>query len=123
MRVEYTSNNSGGDWWLTDDNWKALEAAGWKVDWFKGKNIGLFFEPGKDGRWLGALAKSASREGLTLGEAIAEWERITGLDSAALGCSCCGAPHLFTTYNDNGTYLESYSPDFPTSGSRYGEED
>ena len=33
MYVEYSSNNSGGSWWLKDEDWKALEAAGWKVVW------------------------------------------------------------------------------------------
>ena len=33
MYVEYNSNNSGGGWWLDDQDWKALEAAGWKVAW------------------------------------------------------------------------------------------
>ena len=33
MYVEYITNNSGGSWWLSDDDWKALEAAGWKVEW------------------------------------------------------------------------------------------
>jgi hypothetical protein len=31
--VEYDSNNSGGRWWLKDDDWKALEKAGWIVEW------------------------------------------------------------------------------------------
>jgi hypothetical protein len=31
--VEYESNNSGGSWWLNDDDWKALEKAGWVVAW------------------------------------------------------------------------------------------
>lgn len=26
MYVEYISNNSGGSWWLSDDNWEALES-------------------------------------------------------------------------------------------------
>jgi len=33
MYVEYNSNNSGGTWWLSDKDWEALEAAGWKVKW------------------------------------------------------------------------------------------
>ena len=24
MRVEYSSNNSGGEWWLADEDWLAL---------------------------------------------------------------------------------------------------
>ncbi len=31
--IEYDSNNSGGGWWLNDTDWKALEEAGWHVDW------------------------------------------------------------------------------------------
>jgi len=33
MKVEYSSNNSGGSWWLTNDHWLALEKAGWTVVW------------------------------------------------------------------------------------------
>lgn len=29
--LKYSSNNSGGSWWLTDQNWKDLEASGWVV--------------------------------------------------------------------------------------------
>ena len=32
--VEYSHNNSGGHWWLTDDDWRELEKAGWKVEWY-----------------------------------------------------------------------------------------
>ncbi len=27
-KIEYSSNNSGGDWWLKDEDWFALEKAG-----------------------------------------------------------------------------------------------
>jgi hypothetical protein len=33
MKVEYSSNNSGGSWWLKTEDWKALEDAGWNVEW------------------------------------------------------------------------------------------
>ena len=33
MKVEYSSNNSGGRWWLKDEDWIALEKAGWTVAW------------------------------------------------------------------------------------------
>lgn len=33
MKVKYSSNNSGGSWWLSDEDWRALEAAGWQVEW------------------------------------------------------------------------------------------
>lgn len=29
VTVEYSSNNSGGSFWLNDKDWKALEKAGW----------------------------------------------------------------------------------------------
>lgn len=90
MRVIYVSNNSGGDWWLTDEDWKKLESAGWKVAWRKDGSFGV-----KDGRFLGALACEASKEFSNVEAAIDEWEEITGKDPYAEGCSCCGAPHYF----------------------------
>ena len=33
MKIEYSSNNSGGSWWLTPADWRALEDAGWDVQW------------------------------------------------------------------------------------------
>lgn len=31
--IQYSSNNSGGKWWLKDADWAALERAGWEVKW------------------------------------------------------------------------------------------
>lgn len=91
MRVEYSSNNSGGSWWLTDEQWLALEAAGWKVKWCKD-------DKHHNGavRWLGALATSASLECETPGDAMRAFETITGLSVSDEGCGCCGAPHSFS---------------------------
>lgn len=94
--VEYSSNNSGGDWWLKDEDWKALEAAGWVIHWIK--DAPDPYTKKTEERWLGALAKEAHRVGLTMGQAIAEWERVTGQNSADLGCACCGAPHSFSRH-------------------------
>lgn len=94
-RVYYSSNNSGGDWWLTDEDWQNLEKAGWKVEWRAGTTNSLTGLPCDDGRWLGALATEAYRDGLSLDEAISEWESITGRYSAEEGCPCCGDPHYF----------------------------
>lgn len=88
--VRYHSNNSGGDWWLNDDHWKALEAAGWKVEWIK--DIPYFQG---ETRWLGALARDAVRVGLSLEDAIREWEKIVGMSASDPGCACCGEPHSF----------------------------
>lgn len=100
MKVTYTSNNSGGSWWLNDEDWFALEKAGWVVDW-------CLNAAGERTRWLGALARDAYREGLSLEDAIQEWENATGLNSMSVGCSCCGQPHEFTVYDDNGKYVDS----------------
>ncbi len=137
MYVEYCSNNSGGDWWLSDDDWKALEKNGWKVAWVSLENafdekgnylrdadgtpklvpagtgggkysLGIG-KPDENGeyRWLGCLAKGAYRVGLSLDRAVSEWERITGECSTAAGCPCCGNPHNFTEYDDAGNYRSS----------------
>ncbi|UJQ86845.1 hypothetical protein PQE16_gp55 [Arthrobacter phage Reedo] len=92
-KVTYHTNNSGGGWWLTDDDWKALEAAGWDVDWYADQT-----GPWHDGgdRFLGALATAATRTGLSLDDAIAEWERVTGERAEDEGCDCCGQPHYFS---------------------------
>lgn len=48
------------------------------------------------------MATEASKEVRSLGEGIAEWERITGQRAADPGCSCCGAPHSLTYTDENG---------------------
>jgi hypothetical protein len=104
--VEYSSNNSGGRWWLTDDDWLALEKAGWKVSWFRNEDR-KYFKPDEDGRWLGALASNAIKPGAkSLREAADEWERVTGKSATDAGCACCGQPHSFTLYVD-GKWTES----------------
>jgi hypothetical protein len=107
MRVEYSSNNSGDSWWLKDDDWKALEKAGWKVDWQKDVKPELF-KADAEGRWLGALATHASKNNCaSLKEAVDEWEKITGACSTDAGCPCCGQPHYFTLYDDEGKFVDS----------------
>lgn len=91
--TRYTSNNSGGDWWLTDDDWFALASAGWNVEWVAEQEHYLRF--GAKERWLGALATTATRD-LPEAQAIAEWEELTGKSAESEGCSCCGEPHFFS---------------------------
>ena len=93
MIIEYDSNNSGGDWWLKDEDWYNLEKAGWKIDWYKDEKDIL---GKKRERWLGALARGAEKEFNTPKEAIIEFEKITGQDASAEGCNCCGPPHSFS---------------------------
>lgn len=93
--LEYSSNNSGGDWWLKDADWIALEDAGWTVEWCRNRKDS-FFRPDKGGRWLGALATRAEKEFDSPEEGISEWESITGQTATDEGCNCCGPPHNFT---------------------------
>lgn len=100
-KLEYESNNSGGDWWLMDEDWKKLEKEGWDVEWRRDMNS-PYSKPDKNGRWLGALATKASKEFPTAQEGVEEWERITGENASALGCTCCGPPHEFMFTDDSG---------------------
>lgn len=95
MLIEYSSNNSGGHWWLKDEDWLALEAAGWNVAWEKDKKPDRFGLRGGEERWLGALSTSASKNFETPGDAMREFESITGQKVTDEGCNCCGAPHNF----------------------------
>lgn len=100
--VEYDSNNSGGRWWLDDEDWRALEDAGWFVNWggedFCNSRFGSRHEgpsvapntheanecPGhrrfqsyaealaSGERWLGSLAGDATIEVTSYSEPLAE---------------------------------------------------
>ena len=98
--VEYSSNNSGGSWWLTDEDWQALEKAGWNVHWYKDSKE-VYCRPDTNGRWLGALAANASIQVKTYDmadafrQAVESWRTATGANPGDEGCTCCGAPHSF----------------------------
>ena len=130
MLIRYSSNNSGGNWWLNDEDWKKLEKAGWEVQWIKDekhpkkpnpecsmcngtgysdKERCLCFENiladhAKEGRWLGALAKEAEKEFDDINDAIKEFEKITKQDVSDEGCNCCGPPHSFSWEDEKGEY-------------------
>jgi len=127
MLVEYKSNNSGGSWWLKDEDWLNLDKAGWEVKWvskmtypkpdpkckdcngtgkvevrdysngrcFCAENFILSFL-GKDGRYSGALAQTATIECNSVKEALESFEKATGQSATDEGCNCCGPPHSFT---------------------------
>src|SRR3990167_9656972 len=98
IKVEYSSNNSGGSWWLSDEDWYKLEAAGWRVKWYKDEPEGIMRRAG-DERWLGALARGAEKEFETPADAFREFEAVTGQSASDEGCNCCGAPHSFSWTN------------------------
>lgn len=84
--IEYRSNNSGGDWWLTLKDWQALEAAGWRVEWEQ---------------LLGSPARYASKEFNAIEDAMGEFERLTGQRASERGCECCGRPHYFRVVSES----------------------
>ena len=86
VTVNYSSNNSGGSWWLNDSDWKALEKAGWTVEW-------------RNKPMLKALATNASIKVKKPGDAIKSFKKATNQDPWAEGCNCCGRPHNFS-YTD-----------------------
>lgn len=94
MKVTYSSNNSGGGWWLKDKDWRALEKAGWKVRWIA-EDKWYKDKADSDGRWLGCIAKEASKTFKTVKAAMEEFEKVTGQSVTDEGCNCCGAPHSF----------------------------
>lgn len=85
MKIEYSENNSGGYFRLKEEHYKALESAGWSVDWKVDTTL----------KSLGRQAYRATRETLSENMAKAEWAALTGFDPDDEGCSCCGQPHNF----------------------------
>lgn len=124
MNIRYSSNNSGGNWWLSDANWKALEDAGWYVQWggkwfcfskfslqqrpegianicaskkdCKGHRRYQSYSDALSGtRYMGALATDAVKDFDVIADALREFEALTGQTVTDEGCNCCGAPHSF----------------------------
>jgi hypothetical protein len=100
--VEYSSNNSGGSWWVSDRQWFDLESAGWQVAWFAGDTG---YPTSAAGYYLGGLASDAKRTGVTLEEAMAEWQWITALDPCAIPCFSSAPPHSFAEYDADGCWV------------------
>jgi len=125
--VKYDSNNSGGRWPLDDHDWEKLEKAGWEVQWggyeFRETFIRQNGRPPKKedikkkDRWLDSLATHATLKTTSLKEAIYSFEKVTGQNTSTLGCNCCGPPHSFTLYTEDGRSINYYSP----SSGGYGE--
>ena len=99
-KLEYSSNNSGGGWWLKDEDWLALEEAGWTVEWYRDQTR-WDGEPYGE-RFLDALATNASIETDDPQGAVDAWESIVGMSAYDQGCNCCGRPHNFSYEDDEG---------------------
>ena len=119
--VNYSSNNSGGSWWLSDDDWVALYDAGWQLK--RPYSECRYSENGNptpedeahnwslDPRnatsdWLGALTTDARKEFSSMREAVDEWENLTSGNASDEGCNCCGTPHNFSGKDlETGNYV------------------
>ena len=109
VKVEYSSNNSGGSWWLSDEDWYALERAGWDVRWRKDEPDEYKMSSEREtGRFLGALATEATKEVERPEDAITDFEYVTGQSASDIGCNCCGPPHLFSYTDESGGYHGAY---------------
>jgi len=97
-KLKYNTNNSGGNWWLKDEDWNNLEKAGWIVWWKKNDPTSI------NDRWLGALATKAEKEFDTIKEGLIEFEKVTKQSVTDSGCSCCGPPHDFSWIRKDGEH-------------------
>lgn len=107
-----SENNSGGSFWLVQEDYESLLGAGWFLDQEEIKKAKSFlddsFGQGKDGvpySWRhGALKLQAE----SLREAVESFESATGRDFWAQGCNCCGAPFTISC-NDPHEYISGDS--------------
>lgn len=102
--IEYSTNNSGGSWWLSDKDWEALEEAGWVVNWLEDDDY-WSSKVDENGKWLGTKALRARRYGLPMAIVKAEFSVVTGHYPDDEGCSCCGQPHAFYAHDENGEMI------------------
>lgn len=98
--VLYRALKSGAVNWLSDRDWNQLEEAGWKVHWIsKDPDYQKLHEEGKvlivEGRLHGSLANEAEKCFSSVGEAMREFQKVTGLSVTEEGCDHCGPPHIF----------------------------
>jgi hypothetical protein len=141
----YEPNNSGGYWWLKTADYEALEAAGWGVTWAYSEQREWYHKPGEfytstnirryEGdvdqtvsnertpglSWLGAEAGSCAKRFASAREGVEEWERITGQDAGAVGCTCCGPPHAFEWTDDETGEMDYISPSLPDRVDLWGD--
>jgi hypothetical protein len=98
-RLEYSANNSGGNWWLRDKDWHALERAGWTIEWVDGSKSKSSWDSPDKPTFLGAPATEAWIITADPDQSIRDWAEITNQDPWEEGCNCCGHPHCFS-YED-----------------------
>lgn len=93
MKIRYSTNNSGGDYWLKKKDWAALRKAGWTVEPLPKNQIGDLLSR------LGCTYHNAHKNFRTVRAALLEFEKLTGQKVSDEGCPCCGPPHSFSWKN------------------------
>ena len=123
MYVEYTYNSGSGDAVRTmaQEDWVALENAGWKVLWSNLELVyddGMYvmgademplFVPSNNKRPVFMMprgAKHAFKAGATMRQAAKEFDAITSCRSTDMAGSCEKAHH-FIERDDSGKYVAS----------------
>ena len=129
--LSYENNNSGGVWWLSDQDWFALAEAGWTVHWARVNERSILGVASRiyvdaddpsdlikpipmpdinDGpiRYMGALAVSAAKRFVSAEVGALEFETVANQNLGDEGCNCCGQPHNMRWYPDGGSDYPQY---------------
>lgn len=98
--IEFSENNSGGNWWLNKRQYDALLAAGWyyeptEYDKANGYDTKPFSPDDKRDDVPYAWRHNLRFRAHSMEEAVGNWAGATGEDPDARGCSCCGQPFYF----------------------------
>lgn len=88
--IRFSENNSGGNFWLSAEDYDKLKAAGWEGE-------GILPD-----RYAGRELK---RTGVSKRVALAEFQDVTGWSPYEEGCECCGQPFNFYEYDDDGRMI------------------
>ena len=102
QRIRYSTNNSGGSYWLGQKDWDALEKAGWLVEWSAWERGRRDWDWGSDVPAHYAWAPA----GMTEDQARVSFTDATGQSSWEEGCNCCGVPHNF--YEDGESDVDQW---------------
>lgn len=98
------NNNSGGSFWIGPEDVKKLRDTGWYP---RPRTADSFVPFGDPDNYFGTRCTYEELHDLrvekpTIREAIEEFEKITGQNFFALGCTCCGAPFTMVEIDEDG---------------------
>lgn len=110
-------NNSGGRWWLTQEDYVKLFEAGWVYERPEPRPEGPPFHMDYDKPFLSSnkddtpygYRKHTSFVADSMKDAVESFEKATGHDFFAEGCNCCGAPFSLSSDTEPHEYLSGDS--------------